>query len=986
MQNQQETDGKIVQLVQTMAEVYTFAKDADSLSTAKKHLEDTVTTIVQQTAKCAIFVREYTRHGFLGRLATDLMSDHAKTIQYFVAIFVELQQSLNRGLQKYTAFAAVRIEFRKQYRILLQTLRPAIMDASLRLPCLAGTRCDLLSFITTWLTMPSDSTGSGNILWLYGVAGAGKSTIATSISQYIRVLDRFGAFLFFTHGDSATSSPSSVIPTIAFGLAQFNTHLASAICAGMDDYSSMPMAEQFQKLLLEPLNAAQGYIYGPIVVILDALDECGDPDSRKSLISILANDFPKLPSMFRFFVTSRPDSDIATTFLKQPKIVKRHLDIKEPSSIQDIQIYIDHEVVNIRQRHSDWDLPPTWPDEKMTSLVNSASGLFIWASTAMKLLLNAYDPNKCLDTLIHEKFDFAQDAGAVLAAVVLGKVPMSDETIDALLGGRASSHILPRLGCVLQWAPGQEARILHASFRDYLTDSNRSGHEPWFINPIIRGRQLTSGCLQVMKVDLQFNICRLEDSHIHNSDVHDLPNYITTYILPQLSYSSRFWADHLETADYDDGLLEDIQLLVYSKFLYRLEVLSVLQETPIAINALVTAAKFAEKHDNTLVDFLTDAAKFVVAFAPAIASSVPHIYLSAVPLTPTESKVAKQYSGLFIRKRSVQTSSGNHWPQLETTIEGHTKAVRSVAFSPNGKYVVSGANDGTVRMSDARTGALVTGPLGGHTEVTSVAFSPDGDRIVSGFGDATILVWDAHTGGIVAGPFEGHRHRDVVYSVSFSPDGTQIVSGSNDATIHMWDAYSGAPVHPPFIGHTSTINCVVFSPGGEQIVSGSTDETVCVWDVQTGALLAGPFRGHSDAVYSVSFSPDGERIVSGSEDGTVHVWDVQTGALVAGPFQGHSGAVYSVSFSPDGEQVVSGSKDTTIRVWDVRTGALIATPLEGHTRDVLSIAFSPDGKWIASGSHDRTVCSSGKTGFANWQPITSNYRQAGQSKYSVIIG
>ncbi|KAJ7340801.1 hypothetical protein DFH08DRAFT_811980 [Mycena albidolilacea] len=110
VQNQRETDGKIVQLVQKMAEVYTFAKDADSLSAAKKHLKDTVTTIVQQTAKCVIFVREYTGHGFLGRLGTNLIFDHAKTIQDFAATFVELQQSLDRGLQKYTAFAATHIQ------------------------------------------------------------------------------------------------------------------------------------------------------------------------------------------------------------------------------------------------------------------------------------------------------------------------------------------------------------------------------------------------------------------------------------------------------------------------------------------------------------------------------------------------------------------------------------------------------------------------------------------------------------------------------------------------------------------------------------------------------------------------------------------------------------------------------------------------------------------------------------------------------------
>jgi Fe2+ transport system protein B len=109
-----------------MAEVYAFAKDVDLLSAAKKHLEDTVTTIVQQTAKCAMFVREYTGNGFLGkwfsnpifillipfvvRLVTDLTSEYSKTIEYFVTTFEKLQQSLNSGLQKYAAFGVAHIE------------------------------------------------------------------------------------------------------------------------------------------------------------------------------------------------------------------------------------------------------------------------------------------------------------------------------------------------------------------------------------------------------------------------------------------------------------------------------------------------------------------------------------------------------------------------------------------------------------------------------------------------------------------------------------------------------------------------------------------------------------------------------------------------------------------------------------------------------------------------------------------------------------
>ncbi len=152
-------------------------------------------------------------------------------------------------------------------------------------------------------------------------------------------------------------------------------------------------------------------------------------------------------------------------------------------------------------------------------------------------------------------------------------------------------------------------------------------------------------------------------------------------------------------------------------------------------------------------------------------------------------------------------------------------------------------------------------------KVLSVAFSPDGTRIVSGSYDHTIRVWDARSGDVVTGPFEGHT--DAVTSVAFSPDGTRIVSGSDDHTIRVWDARSGDVVAGPFEGHTSYVTSVAFSPDGTRIVSGSGDRTIRVWDARSGDVVAGPFEGHTDYITSVAFSPDGTCIVSGSDDRTI---------------------------------------------------------------------------------------------------------------------
>jgi WD40 repeat protein len=148
-----------------------------------------------------------------------------------------------------------------------------------------------------------------------------------------------------------------------------------------------------------------------------------------------------------------------------------------------------------------------------------------------------------------------------------------------------------------------------------------------------------------------------------------------------------------------------------------------------------------------------------------------------------------------------------------------------------------------------------------------VAFSPDGKTIVSGGSDGTVRLWDT-SGKAIGQPFKGHE--DAVNSVAFSPDGKTIVSGSHDRTVRLWDT-SGKAIGQPFKGHEDMVNSVAFSPDGKTIVSGGRDKTIRLWDT-SGKAIGQPFKGHEDAVNSVAFSPDGKTILSGSIDMTVRLW------------------------------------------------------------------------------------------------------------------
>jgi WD40 repeat protein len=136
----------------------------------------------------------------------------------------------------------------------------------------------------------------------------------------------------------------------------------------------------------------------------------------------------------------------------------------------------------------------------------------------------------------------------------------------------------------------------------------------------------------------------------------------------------------------------------------------------------------------------------------------------------------------------------------------------------------------TLCIWDAETGAALREPLEGHTKlVTSVAFSPDGKRIVSGSNDNTVCIWDAETGAALREPLEGHTDR--VTSVAFSPDGKRIVSSSLDKTVRIWDVETGAALREPLEGHASWVTSVRFPPNGRSILSDSNECTICPWNV-----------------------------------------------------------------------------------------------------------------------------------------------------------
>jgi WD40 repeat protein len=257
---------------------------------------------------------------------------------------------------------------------------------------------------------------------------------------------------------------------------------------------------------------------------------------------------------------------------------------------------------------------------------------------------------------------------------------------------------------------------------------------------------------------------------------------------------------------------------------------------------------------------------FIHMFAGTISESAPHIYMSALPLAPLNSAVSQKYLGHYPQVLKVESGGQENWPAMQKLLSGHEDPVSCVAVSPDGKYIVSGSDDSTIR------------------------------------------VWDAETGEMIGRPLEGHG--DGASCVAFFPDGKCIVSGSWDRTMRVWNVESGQENGPSFQVHDGVIRSISVSSSGKTIASGS-DDKMCLWNAETGNMIGYPFD-HSGKVYSIAISPDEKYAVSAAY-GALTVWDVEKREVISG----WDIEVYTVAFSPDGRSIACGLEDGEIHLWDV---------------------------------------------------------------------
>ncbi|KAF8586931.1 WD40 repeat-like protein [Ramaria rubella] len=1011
---QQDQDDKVKQLWATILETLDFMKQVEDAEIPERiqGVEKTVQAIMKQIYDCALFLRRYGEEGFKGRTLNNALTTKTDdSIQQFMDAFTDLRTRFREriDLDKWKVARTM-----KDGVLRLVTKTDQLIDIAERndlkdlpgakLPdvqwdpsraCMPGTRTQIIRDIISWVHNPE----SKRILWLSGAAGTGKSSIANSIAEQLDSVGRLGASFRFDRQTATIETRGQLFGNLCHQLALYDGQLRNAILTVINKTNiyGMSLRNQARKLLVETTRSSE--IIGPVVIIIDALDECGDDHSkieptRGTLVQAIVEELPMLSSSIKVLITSRDEGIISNLFTQCKQCLSWTMNDVQ-STEEDILKYVQHQMSLICQSHG--SRLDNWPGAaKETEIAHYADGLFIWADIACtyigqgdpaiqlsRLLKSAGKINTVgsrLEELINHVFhrSLQETIGAnewhyVVDSIVTLKTPLTLEGMDSLLGlseelsnqplilvdGHqieltTSDYIITSLRPILRNNHDMmdNVQLLHKSVYDFLI--NQAPESIQVHLPASNGI-LAAQCLDYMTLHLHYDVCGIGSTSLLNSDIPDLSDRIKC-IPEALQYTCQYFAYHINDMSYPlAGLTDKLHHFITEHLLHWIEVMSFLGNLYKAEICLELLARYLKKDLSFplhIAEVINEAIMLLRNHGNVITLAALHIYASVISLTPKTTELYKIYDSKLPTKFTIM-SSHPFWANSLCTLEAHTGTVTFVTFSPDGRKLASASNDHTAQLWDVETGTPIGTALEGHSnKLTSITFSPDGRKLASASYDNTVQLWDVETGTPIGTALEGHSVE--ITSVTFLPDGRKLASASDDNTVQLWDVETGTAIGTALEGHSDWTS-VTFSHDGGKLASVSRGNTVQLWDVETGTAIGTALEGHSVWITSITFSSDGRKLATVSFDNTVQLWDVETGTPIGTALEGHINKFIPITFSPDGRKLASASYDNTVQLWDVETATAIGTALEGHSDQINSVTFSPDGRKLASASDDKTV-------------------------------
>ncbi|KAH6910477.1 hypothetical protein BKA70DRAFT_1398874 [Coprinopsis sp. MPI-PUGE-AT-0042] len=859
--------------------------------------------------------------------------------------------------------------------------------------CFAGTRQQLLHDIEAWRT-----AGSVPIFILDGIAGIGKSTIVKSVCAQAAAERSLAASWFFSRDEHDRKTTRGFVRTLAYQLASHHPTLReriSEVLKSQPDILHKAIRMQFDALVHEPLRGVFENQSETHTISIDAIDECNLTEAVE-LLSVLLNSIPQHPGL-RLLVTCRPERPFRLLLQQYQGPRVFHLHEIENSVVQaDIRLYINHclSPAQIDKALPDL-LPPRWralPDE-IEALAEMAGKLFIVASTAISFILDPLRlaPAKQMARLLNVKMG-AGLAGSpmdrlyiqVLRAAVPEPVDDWFEDYKPLL---APSLWLPMFSQHTPTREGDAFHIHHKSFPDFVTDKSRCAIDSrFFIQASERHFHLAQQCLKIMFKMLKQNICELPHSD-WDVESSDLPPGTKDRIPPELAYACSYWILHMQEGLSHligcDDVIDQLKIFVERHLLSWLEVLAWTNRfdtawgdvSLLSENIDLTLEQYQKKllpvvGEGTLsilehvASVLRDLLRFI-SLHPELPRRLPmHIYLSALPFVPSQSKIRHLYAkSASNATHSIAVVSGleQHWDPISVTLR---ESPMAMDLSPCGTMIATRSN--RVRLYNAKSGQLLQS-LGSemeHAWHASVAFSSDTHYIASttSFG---VQIWDVVCGELVGNcsfPFsplpdnsmsthmirgEHALNPDRMHATSliFTPDGLSIASGTADGRLLIWNMVEPEAVLLQVVDDRSSGHpCDSCSPEGVRanclahkiedlvalpdspILLGVTQSAVIFWDrithkcLETIPRCAVEVRGYPGSISPpISVSLDKEVLAIDCDSFVISIYSVRTHHRLCN-LSGHQGNITTTSFAPH-DNLCSASEDRTVRLWDVTTAS-----------------------------------------------------------------
>jgi WD40 repeat protein len=302
---------------------------------------------------------------------------------------------------------------------------------------------------------------------------------------------------------------------------------------------------------------------------------------------------------------------------------------------------------------------------------------------------------------------------------------------------------------------------------------------------------------------------------------------------------------------------------------------------------------------------------------------------------------------LFLVAMCVLAAEDATQAEVAVALRGHTEAVYAITFTADGKQVITGSFDKTLKVWDAATGKEIKtlgGPQGHQNLVLSLSLSPDGTLLASGGSDNSAKIWDFPSNQ----PLRSFALADAISAFTLSPDGTKIVGASQDGSVRIFNAADGKEIST-LNSHKAAVTDVAYSANGQTLVSCGADKMLRFWNPGNGQPVAA-LGAHAGAVQAVAVNPNNNAVYTAGAEGTLKFWSLPPIASrpLAVP---HEDAVTAISVSADGNLLISGSTDKTVRVSNLANGQQTQS-LTGPETAVRSVAMAPNESLLAAGTED----------------------------------